>query len=153
MKLIIEGKELVFIERVKKIFNYFRQDSKDKKESGGILLGQINKDSILITRASIPNKKDKADRYNFVRDKTMSQLIIDYEYANSDGRTLYLGEWHTHPADIASPSGDDRLMIHEQFSKNKIHTDFLLLVIMGLKNDYISIYNGNNLKKISNQKL
>ncbi len=153
MKLIINGKELVLIERVKKIFNYFRQDTKDKNESGGILLGQINKDSILITRASIPSKKDKSDRYNFVRDKTMSQLIIDYEFANSDGRTLYLGEWHTHPANIASPSGIDSSMIHEQFTKNKIHTDFLLLVILGLKSDYIATYNGKKLKKISGQKL
>jgi len=153
MKLIIDDKELVIIEKVKKIFNYFRQDTLEKNEAGGILLGQINKDSILITRASIPNKKDKADRYDFIRDKTMAQHIIDYEFANSNGKTLYLGEWHTHPANIASPSGVDKKMINDQFAKNKIHTDFLLLIILGLKKDYIASYNGKKLKLLANNLL
>jgi len=153
VKLTIDDKELIFTERVKTIFKFFRQDSTDKNEAGGILLGQLNKDSILITRASIPNRKDNAGKYSFVRDKTMAQLIIDYEFANSGGRTLYLGEWHTHPENVASPSSVDKLMIHEQFEKNKIHTTFLLLVILGLKKDYISIYEGKKLKILSKNKL
>ncbi|HEY5125283.1 MAG TPA: Mov34/MPN/PAD-1 family protein, partial [Ignavibacteria bacterium] len=130
-----------------------RQDTIDKNEAGGILLGQINRDCILITRASVPNKKEKSDRYNFVRNKTKAQIIIDYEFVNSGSKTIYLGEWHTHPFNIANPSRVDIEMIKEQFKNNIIQTDFLMLVILGIKKDYIGIYNGKKLNTIYNDKL
>ena len=122
-----------------------KQIDKSQHEAGGILLGQVSGNKVYILKASTPNKFDKSSRNNFVRDKDASQVIVDFEFANSNNKTIYLGEWHTHPEDFPTPSSIDKVMIHKQFFKNQLNEKYLVLLIAGRKGLYVGLYNGKML--------
>lgn len=46
---------------------------------------------------------------------------------NSGQKTIYIGEWHTHPENYPNPSGVDNKMIVQQYFKNRINEPFLIL--------------------------
>lgn len=138
----IGGFCVFFLENVLNVFNHY---IKDYNEAGGILLGKIYKHSIYINKVSIPNKYDRSFRFSYIRNRRIAQVIIDYEFLNSDRRIIYLGEWHTHKEDYPKPSNQDIKMIKEQFLRNIINEKFLLLVIKGLDNLYVGIYDGKRL--------
>lgn len=144
MELKIKNYKIIISDRALEIFTYHVQDTKQKKESGGILLGQVVDKTIYITKVSIPNRFDKAGRYKFVRNKKAAQVIIDHEFINSSSKTIYLGEWHTHPENSPSPSDIDIKMLKQQFKNNRINEKYLLIIIRGLQEIYIALYDGNN---------
>lgn len=134
-------------EGVVALFKHYKQTGK-KGEQGGILLGYKEGNQINIKKASIPTSYDRSSRFNFVRDKKSAQLFIDYEYFNTKGKITYIGEWHTHPENTAQPSSIDVSMIKKQFEKNKINEEFLIMIIVGLKNNYLGYYNGKTLVEL-----
>ena len=131
--------KIEFAESVLNIFDKFVQNTNYKKEAGGILLGQVSNKSIYIIKASVPNRFDIATRYSFHRDKNIAQIIVNHEFYNSMGKTIYLGEWHTHPEDYASPSSQDIKMIKGQMKLGKLNESFALLVIRGIIGTYVGI--------------
>ncbi|MBO0356202.1 MULTISPECIES: Mov34/MPN/PAD-1 family protein [Flagellimonas] len=136
---------VIFDEGVLNVFSHFKQTG-NKHEKGGILLGKrLENNKILVTKATTPTLFDKSYRYSFHRDKKSAQLFINYEFLNSLGKTIYIGEWHTHPEDYPTPSSTDIKMIKNQFKKNLINEDFLLMVIVGRKGFYIGHFNGKKL--------
>ncbi len=148
MIFIHDNKRLVITDQALAVFNQFKQTNK-KNEQGGILLGEVRENEIRITKVSVPTIFDKSSRYRFNRNKKSAQIIVDYEFYNSQGKTIYLGEWHTHPENYPTPSNTDRKMIKAQFDKNFTNEEFLFMIIVGLKNLYVSIYDGISLKKIT----
>jgi integrative and conjugative element protein (TIGR02256 family) len=137
--------KIVFSDAVLETFNKYKQKSPQSHESGGIVLGQITGDVIYINRASTPNIFDKSSRYRFERDKNAAQIIVNYEYNNSDRKISYLGEWHTHPENTPTPSGQDRKMIKDQYSSSKLNEPFLLMIIQGIENLYVAYFDGMSL--------
>jgi integrative and conjugative element protein (TIGR02256 family) len=143
MKEIIRNKTSIFIsDSVFELFESYKQFGLTDNESGGILLGQIIEKGIYILRASTPNKFDKSSRYSFECNKDAAQVIINYEFLNSNKKTIYIGEWHTHPEKNPTPSGIDKSMIIGQFKKNKLNEPFLILIIQGLNGFYIALWDG-----------
>lgn len=130
---------VVFHVGVLHILEYHTQRSKKQPEAGGIILGKLIGDEIHIMRLSVPTVFDKASRYNFERHAYSAQIVIDYEFHNSGGEMVYLGEWHTHPEPHPIPSGTDREMIRRQYQNKGRNTDFLLLVIQGTESRYVAI--------------
>ena len=124
-----------------------KQIKRRAKESGGILLGQVIGNDVFILKASTPNKFDKASRHSFDCNKDAAQVIINYEFMNSGQKTIYIGEWHTHPENYPNPSVVDKKMIYNQYFKNKLNEPFLILIIQGLKGLYIAIFNGKKLEE------
>ncbi len=127
------------------VIEKYKQITKKAKESGGILLGQIKGKEVYILEVSTPNKFDKASIYSFNCNKDAAQVIINYEFINSGKKTIYLGEWHTHPENYPKPSDIDKKMIIKQYFKNKLNEPFLILIIQGLKGLYIAIFDGKNI--------
>jgi len=121
------------------IVEKFTQYKKKDPESGGIILGKIIDKQINILKLSIPTPLDNSSRANFERNKVSAQIILDYEFYNSGGQLIYLGEWHTHPESFPSPSSIDLKMLKNQFSNNKLNTDFLILMIKGTEGMYLRI--------------
>lgn len=121
------------------IFERFTQYKKNQKESGGVILGKIINDQVHILRLSIPNSLDKSSRTNFERNKVAAQIIIDYEFINSNGQMIYLGEWHTHPENYPTPSPQDRKMLKEQFINNQLNVPYLLLIIKGIFGTHVGM--------------
>jgi integrative and conjugative element protein (TIGR02256 family) len=139
-KIIIARSVLNLIER-------FKQSNKKDNESGGILLGQVTDKEVYILKITTPNKFDRASRYSFDCNKDAAQVIINYEFLNSEQKTIYIGEWHTHPEDYPNPSGVDERMIDNQYFKNKLNEPFLILIIQGLKGLYVAIFDGKKLEE------
>ncbi|MFB9053553.1 Mov34/MPN/PAD-1 family protein [Formosa undariae] len=140
-----DDKNVIFEESCINIFKHYTQTGK-KFEKGGILLGRCtDENTVVIEKASIPTLFDRSSRYNFQRDKRSAQIFIDYEFIASQGKTIYIGEWHTHPEDLPTPSTTDVQMIKRQFKKNKINETFLFMVIVGRKKNYVGYYDGKKL--------
>jgi len=134
------GKYRVHIlDSVLRIFDLHKQIGPKSPESGGVLLGQVNDNNIYIMKASTPSVRDKSSRTFFVRDKVVAQSIIDYEFFNSNRKTIYLGEWHTHPEETPKPSSTDNKMIKAQFSKNELNEPFLVQIIRGTQALYLGL--------------
>lgn len=122
----------------------YKQLKIKQPESGGILLGQVREKDVYILKVSMPTQFDEASRYSFDRNKKVAQIIIDYEFINSDRKTIYLGEWHTHPENIPSPSSQDKKMVKDQFIYNRLNEAFVLFIIMGLKGFFLGKFDGKN---------
>ena len=149
MRLTKIGKyNVYFTKDVLFLISKFIQSKQKQHEAGGILLGQVKKNSIYITRISFPSNHDRSSRYSFWRNKNSAQAIIDFEFYNSNKRTIYLGEWHTHPEELPTPSNTDRKMIKDQYSKNKLNEPFLLQYIQGTKGYYLALLESNNITEI-----
>jgi len=131
-------------EQVLEIISNYKQVKSKQPESGGILLGQIRGKDVYVLKVSTPSTFDSASRYGFERDKRIAQVIINYEFDNSGKKTIYLGEWHTHPENIPSPSRQDKQMIKDQFTFNELNEPFVLFIIMGLKGFLLGKYDGKN---------
>jgi integrative and conjugative element protein (TIGR02256 family) len=142
------GLNITISQSVFETLHRYKQFKPQQHEAGGILLGQIKGNHVYILRVSVPTKFDKSSRTSFVRSKIIAQIIIDYEFVNSGNRTIYLGEWHTHPEKFPSPSGTDKSMIHDQFKLNKLNEPFILLLIQGIDGFYLAKYDGSKLISI-----
>lgn len=145
MKIIRGIYTIDISESVLSLMSNYKQVKKNMPEAGGILLARIKDNNVYIIRNTIPNKFDKASRYNFERDKESAQIIIDHEFFNSNKKTIYIGEWHTHPESVPTPSNQDIKMLKEQYHKNKINEKFLILLIQGIEELYIGLYDGKNI--------
>jgi len=129
------------------VFESFNQVSTKNPESGGILLGQIIGNEIFVLKASIPNKFDRSGRFKFERNSEIAQILVNHEFINSGNKTIYLGEWHTHAEHYPSPSSIDKKMIKDQYNENILNEPFLLMVIKGFKDLFVSIYDGKSINK------
>lgn len=117
----------------------FRQFSK-RNETGGILLGKVLLEEVIVDAISLPNEQDSAGRTYFRRNVKVAQSVVNKVWEESQGERIYLGEWHTHPENCPSPSGDDLCLLDSMLKHSKMHIDFLFMVIVGLQ-DCCIIYN------------
>lgn len=104
-----------------------------KNENGGILLGLHNLDNeeYFINNLTFPNSDDEMGKFFFVRKKTEHQKHIKKLWKESNGVLNYIGEWHTHPEKIPSPSSVD-LNTWKEISKNKnLSFPFKVNIIVG----------------------
>jgi len=152
MKFKVDKYRVEFSENVLSIFSKFKQKDSRSCEAGGIILGQVKEDLIYVSKATIPNLKDSATRFSFVRDREIAQQFVDYEFYNSFGTIIYLGEWHTHSEKCPKPSNTDIKMIEKQFKENKLNEDFILMCIIGVEETFLSLYNGKHFYKSENVK-
>lgn len=131
---------------IDKIAFYIQDDSK-KPESGGVLMGYvIDKKTFSIKDVTVPNKLDKSSRFNFVRSKYSVQPIIDKAFEQSKGKVVYLGEWHTHPEDIPTPSKLDCESIRLQMNGNILNSHIIFMLIIGRKGLYVSYVDKKGIK-------
>jgi integrative and conjugative element protein (TIGR02256 family) len=79
--------------------------STDGSETGGILLGHDQGEAITVTRAGDPGPQADRRPDGFLRDLAHSRRLADEAY-DEDG-SVWVGEWHTHPAGPATPSRID----------------------------------------------
>ncbi len=117
----------------------FIQDEKHKSEAGGVLMGYFLEDNnYSITDVSSPSELDKSSRFTFTRSKKNAQKIINKIFKDSNGKKIYLGEWHTHPEDYPTPSSLDKKSILEQIRGNILNSEIIFMLIIGRKGIYIS---------------
>ena len=121
---------------------YFIQDTPQKKEAGGVLLGRflIGSNEVVVDRITIPMQGDKRSRYNYFRSRGNHQKQIFEAWTSSKGTCNYLGEWHTHPEVDPHPSIHDIDNWKNKLNHDQYDSDFLFFVIVGT--EQISAWKG-----------
>lgn len=153
MEYIFNDKILKFTEAVCQTFDSYRQIKIDQPEAGGILLGRVYTDEIVVEQITVPNNVDKSGRYFFDRNVKRAQQTVDIAWKESNGEVIYLGEWHTHPEAAPSPSMVDRRLIKNMLRDTKMSLNFLFMVIVGTESKYVAVqFTGKNKKIIRLQK-
>lgn len=68
------------------------------QESGGVLMGQQQGPSeIWIDGIVGPGPRARHQRYSFEPDLEWQRSRIAERYARTEGKSTYLGDWHSHP--------------------------------------------------------
>ena len=97
-------------------------------ETGGVLLGQVEKDILVVSHASDCGPKAVHEIDYFRADANYVDMFIDMGIGNSGGKIGYLGEWHTHPQVKPYPSNTDFRSLTEIACTAE---DFVLMLIVG----------------------
>ncbi|THE13455.1 ribosomal-processing cysteine protease Prp [Bacillus timonensis] len=132
-------KFVVFTDEVTKVFDKYKQLNHTQHESGGILLGKVYNDLFIIDQISEPSIEDKSGRFYFVRNVERAQKIVEQAWKESKGERIYLGEWHSHPEDVPTPSRDDKILLKNMLKHSRMEIDFLFMVIIGRISPYIAV--------------
>lgn len=133
------NKYVVFTEEVIRILDSYKQDNETKNEAGGILLGKVYNDLIIINQISEPSIEDRSGRFYFIRNVKRAQNIVNRTWKESNGERIYLGEWHTHPEDIPTPSRDDELLLKNMLDYSRMEINILFMIIIGRISPYFAV--------------
>lgn len=88
-------------------------------------------DDIILDRLTTPQTADRRSRYRFERDQASHQNLLNTEWEKSGQKRTYIGEWHTHPEDVPSPSPLDLKSWLKAISNTAYHGPGLLFIIVG----------------------
>lgn len=124
---------------------------KDKCESGGLLFSNLAaEDCINITEISTPSFLDIRNKFFFNHNKINAQKRINTNFKKG---LHYIGDWHSHPEEIATPSNKDIESIKDIFRSSKHKLNFMIHIIIGQSknpNDiYMCITDGNKILRCS----
>lgn len=129
---------------LEKIIEYKQIDN--KFEAGGMLIGSILLDSneIEINDFTEPIDEDERTRIGFKRSNIHNKLLRK-KWEESNCTKLYLGEWHTHPQNIPSPSYVDMNSWEKLLYTSNTECEYLIFIIIGLIS--MEIWIGDKKKK------
>ena len=97
---------------LEKIDQWRQKGFLSQAEACGILLGERKgfkgKEQYLnITDITLPYNTDIRKPTAYIRNTEGHQAYLDELHKQSKGRIQYLGEWHSHPQNVATPSSID----------------------------------------------
>lgn len=107
-------------------------------EAGGVLLGSVHGNHIVIENATVPTVWDNRFRYLFERMPFGHETIALARWTVSQGTIRYLGEWHTHPEDHPIPSALDKSEWNRLSSRRRDKRS-MLAVIVGRQGLYVEL--------------
>jgi integrative and conjugative element protein (TIGR02256 family) len=121
------------------LIDSFVQRKTDMPEAGGTMLGRFIKDSkdIVIDQVTQPMEGDRFNRYTFKRLSSQHQQIIEVTWEASKGTCNYLGEWHTHPEPVPTPSGIDLKDWRRKLKSDVFSSRYLYFLIAGTEQIYM----------------
>lgn len=122
------GQHIIFDVRVLEHFASHRQLHWWQPEAGGHLYAHFEGNTIRIVRATGPKSGDLRSRFFFSFSKKRAQLEIDRNFVEG---LEYVGDWHTHPEDIPTPSGIDLATMKSRFHSSKHRLLAFLFIIVG----------------------
>ena len=112
------------------------QQKSGEFESGGILIGEIYiKSSKVIIKEVIISKKAKRSLFGVKIDKKEMQKKLEKRRKESGYTLYYIGDWHSHPEPVPTPSMIDKLSYSKIVKKVKILTNFIVFLIVGNHED------------------
>lgn len=138
-----------FTDEVLTHFWQHRQRWKCSKEAGGQLFAKLTNFTIEVCKATGPRANDRRGRFSFFPDRKEENKEIHNCFL--DG-LHYIGDWHTHPQQLPTPSLEDLDSIAECFKKSTHELKAFLLVIVGLSKPpqglWVGWHDGNSTKNL-----
>lgn len=124
------------------------QESGDE-DCGVLMCSQISDNKIRINKVSASCRRSSSTT-SCELDLALANEFIKVDYEQSNHTRCYIGEWHTHPEDNPSPSFVDLSSLKSSFKNNKLAVrNVIVMAIVGRKNIYWGIYDGNNYKSVT----
>jgi integrative and conjugative element protein (TIGR02256 family) len=111
------------------IFDIHRQRGWFSREAGGQLFATVRGDVWRVVAATGPRSADRRGRFHFWPDRNAEQREIDQHFVTG---LNYVGDWHTHPEKVPTPSMGDIFSIENVVRESTFYTPGLLLCIAGL---------------------
>jgi integrative and conjugative element protein (TIGR02256 family) len=113
----------------------FRQLASSDVEAGGVLLGRyiLGCRDVVVDEVTTPMAGDQRTRLSFHRNPQFHQQVIDERWKSSRGTCHYLGEWHTHPEPLPTPSRIDLEDWRRRLREDRYPGDSLFFVIVGTR--------------------
>lgn len=150
-----DNKTLLYFETgVLNQFSKYIQFKESVPESGGLLLGTVHGDHLIVKEITTPTIWDKCRRYLFERSPIGHSTVAEDQWRESHGLVRYIGEWHTHPEDYPTPSSID-VVEWRKLAGGRIDQRPLLGVIIGRKDMHLELLasDGNRVffKKYTNE--
>ncbi len=102
--------------------------SRDGTETGGILLGTTDDDSLVIRHAGGPGAHATRRATFFQRDLHHAQALGDWAFEHD--RSVWIGEWHTHLRAPAVPSPRDLATYQDLLADTELAFDYFLAIIL-----------------------
>ncbi len=99
-----------------------------RHEVGGVLLGCYRGPHLHVQDATRPQARDRFSFASFVRDPFGHQDLATKAWRRSGGMTTYIGEWHSHPESLPTPSSIDRASWDQKVAEQRRD---LIFVIQG----------------------
>jgi integrative and conjugative element protein (TIGR02256 family) len=131
---------------VKTIEGFSRGVEMDK-EAGGVLIGAYRGPHVEIIHCTTPMASDLRLRNLFDR-KDVGHRSEVFRHWRDSGRTLtFVGEWHTHPERLPSPSFIDKMTWRRISARQKIGP--LVFVIRGTSGWWCGLMNQNVLSSLT----
>lgn len=112
------------------IWEKYRQIGSQSNEACGILIGNQLQDTQVYELEFIttPQKQDIRSKYYFVMKDPFHQQFLEQRYKESDGTSIYLGTWHSHPQYIPAPSSIDEKDWQQCIKRNFNRKLFFIIV-------------------------
>ena len=99
-------------------------------ETGGILLGYNHHDRCTVLVAGDPGPNAVRQPRAFSRDRVHAEGLADAAWA--ERQAIWVGEWHTHPEGLATPSDIDLASYLGHLSDPDLGFDYFISLIIAL---------------------
>jgi integrative and conjugative element protein (TIGR02256 family) len=139
------GETVKIADPVLKHLAHYQQLRKGQTEAGGQLFGTVTGATISILEATGPRRTDYRSKYSYIPDRKAEQREIDARFTVG---LHFLGDWHTHPEPLPTPSGTDLRNMQECVKRSKRAVSGFLLLIVGTapmpRGFHASLHDGND---------
>jgi integrative and conjugative element protein (TIGR02256 family) len=113
------------------VLNHFikhRQVDQNSSEAGGQLFAKFSEDQVTISKVTGPRITDRRSRYTYVPNRRQEQQgINDMHRAGFH----FVGDWHTHPEAVPTPSPSDMRTIMEAVAKSRHRLLGFVMIVIG----------------------
>jgi integrative and conjugative element protein (TIGR02256 family) len=110
------------------LFERFRQRRVWQREAGGQLFAQFSGPETIIVDATAPGRTDRRWRTAFEPNPRAQREEIRQRF---EAGLHFVGDWHSHPEPVPSPSRLDLESMRNCFQKSKHDLKALVLIVIG----------------------
>lgn len=139
MQFTYLGVLITFTDECLGVLSSQRQTGWLAKEIGGQLFARFTPESVDVTVATITRGKSRRSRFGFFPDRDAERADVLSLFKQG---LHYLGDWHTHPQDLPTPSSTDEWELRDIFVKSQHELPFMLLVVVGTTPPPAGLYVG-----------
>ena len=121
------GEVIVLVDSVVEHVTKFTHHDLQAKEAGGQLFAELEENRIVVAEATGPRATDFCGRNSYRPDRSAERKEIKSYHRRG---LHFVGDWHTHPEPVPTPSDTDVTSINECYSRS-IHSlgAFVLLIV------------------------